>query len=147
MHRRQFIKALSSVTAAVWLMPKMVLAAIWNKPAFETTKMDAALQDIGVTSVEMSDKIKIKAPDRAENGAIVQLEIESQLPNTESIAVLVEKNPTPLIASYQFAEGTLGFVITRIKMADTSDVTVIVKAAGQYYKQAKNVVVLESGCS
>jgi sulfur-oxidizing protein SoxY len=146
MHRRQFIKALSSTLAAVWLAPKMALAAIWNKPVFETTQMTQALKDLGADLAIKSDKIQIKAPDRAENGAIVQVEIDSSLANTESIAILVEKNPTPLIATYNLVEGVAGYVVTRIKMADTSDITVIVKAGGVFYKNTKNVVVLESGC-
>lgn len=146
MHRRQFIQALSSVLAATWVLPKMAFAAIWNKPAFVTNKLDAAFNALGIVDAVQSDHIHIKAPDRAENGAIVQVEIESTIANTQSMYILVEKNPTPLIASYQFSEGVAGFVVTRIKMADTSDVTVVVKAAGQYFTNAKNVVVLESGC-
>lgn len=147
MHRRQFIKGLSAVLASVLVLPKMVLAAVWNKPAFETDSLSKALADLGIKQTIKTDQINIKAPDRAENGAIVQVEVESRIANTQSISILVEKNPTPLIATYQFAEGVAGFMITRIKMADTSDVTVVVKAEDKYFTNTKNVVVLESGCS
>lgn len=146
MHRRAFIQAITGTIAAMCLAPKMVLAALWNKPAFETTKMVEALQSLGAELAVSSDKINIQAPDKAENGAIVQVAIDSQLALTESIAILVEKNPTPLIATYQFSEHMAGYVVTRIKMADTSDITVLVKAGGVFYKNTKNVVVLESGC-
>lgn len=146
MHRRQFIQALSGTLAAMWLAPKMAFAAMWNKPAFVTTQMSEALKSLDAELAVQNDGINIKAPDRAENGAIVQVEIDSAIANTDTIAILVEKNPTPLIASYQLANGVAGYVVTRIKMADTSNITVIVKADGKAYKNTKHVVVLESGC-
>lgn len=146
MERRTFIKALSVACASVLLLPKTIMAAVWNKAAFVETKFDKTLQNLGMTHAKPSDRIVIKAPDRAENGAIVQVEVKSELANTQAITLLVEKNPTPLIATYAFSEGAVGGVTTRIKMADTSDVTVIVKAGDQYYRNQKNVVVLESGC-
>jgi sulfur-oxidizing protein SoxY len=93
-----------------------------------------------------SNDIDLVAPDRAENGAIVQIEITSRIPNTEAISVLVENNPTALIADFVFSNGALPQLVTRIKMADTSDIKVIVKAGGAYFSATKNVVVLENGC-
>ena len=147
MLRRQFLKQCSGLVVALWLMPKLAMAAIWNKPAFETTKLAEALANLGVINPINSQELSITAPDRAENGAIVQVEVTSLIANTESMAILVEKNPTPLIAHFKFAEGVAPFIITRIKMAETSDVTVVVKVGDQYYMQSKNVVVLENGCS
>ena len=65
---------------------------------------------------------------------------------TESITILVEKNPTPLIASFLFSNGAEPFVVTRIKMAETSDLKVVVKAGEQYFTNTKNITVLENGC-
>ena len=99
-----------------------------------------------------SKDIEIIAPDRAENGAIVQLEVTSRIPNTEAIAVFVEKNPTALIGNFMFSQyqennlGALPQIVTRIKMAETSDIKIIVKASSQYFTASKNVIVLESGC-
>ncbi len=146
MLRRKFLKQCAWMLAAAALSPKAVWAAVWNQPAFETSKLTEALEKLGIKNPVNSQDIKITAPDRAENGAIVQVEVTSQIPNTESITILVEKNPTPLIAQFKFFEGTQSFVITRIKMAETSDVTVLIKAREQYFINTKNVVVLENGC-
>lgn len=147
MLRRAFIKNTLAVVATFALWPKLAFAKSWHKPAFETTKLSEALTELGVQQPPtMSEDILITAPDRAENGAVVQVEVTSHIANTESIAILVEKNPTPLIAEFKLAPALEGFVITRIKMAETSDVTVLVKAGGQYFMQARNVVVLENGC-
>jgi sulfur-oxidizing protein SoxY len=146
MDRRKFLTWCSGLAIAALLLPKLAWAAVWNKPAFETTKLSEALQQLGARDIKQSQAIKLTAPDKAENGAIVQIEVISEIPNTESIAILVEKNPTPLIAHFKFAEGTESFVITRIKMAETSDITVLVKVGNQFFTQTKNVIVLENGC-
>lgn len=147
MQRRNFI---FSVLSLMVLAPFSALAEainqLWNRAAFETTKLNEASKNLAINHETASQDIHIIAPDRAENGAIVQVEIKSNIANTESIAIMVEKNPTPLIATFAFANGAEPFVITRIKMAETSDIKVIVKAGGQFFTNAKNVVVLENGC-
>ena len=143
MQRRNFVLGLLSLLV---LAPLSALAAVWNKAAFETDKLNEAANKLEIVNELPSQDILITAPDRAENGAIVQVEIKSNIANTESIAILVEKNPTPLIATFKFSNGAEPFVVTRIKMADTSDIKVVVKAGGQYFTNARNVVVLENGC-
>lgn len=146
MHRRQFLSISTGLLASLLVIPKRVWAVVWNQAAFQSTQLDQALSALGVSNPKQTDQIIVKAPDRAENGAIVQIEVQSQLPNTQSIAILVANNPTALIGTFNFYDDADGFVITRIKMADTSDVTVVVKADGQFYQNSKNVVVLENGC-
>ncbi len=146
MLRRKFLQNSGAMLVALLLWPKLVFAKVWNKPAFETTKLSDALVALGVTQPKLSKDILITAPDRAENGAVVQVEVASNIANTESIAILVEKNPTSLIAEFKFSPELEAFVITRIKMAESSDVTVVVKAGGQFFMQTKNVIVLENGC-
>jgi sulfur-oxidizing protein SoxY len=145
MQRRVFLKTLLAV-ASLALIPIKAIASIWNASAFEASKMNIVLTNLGINQVKETDQIKIVAPDKAENGAVVQIEVKSEIANTESMAILVENNPTPLIAHFQFAEGANAFVVTRIKMAETSDVQVIVKVGDQYLSAKKRVEVLENGC-
>ena len=126
--------------------PVRAFAAIWNTPAFQATQVDVALAGLGVGSLKPSSLITVVAPDKAENGAVVQIEVTSNIPNTESIAILVDKSPTSLIAHFKFSHGADSFVITRIKMAETSDVQAIVTADNQYFVAKKRVEVLENGC-
>ena len=155
MQRREFLTVFMGALATV-VLPIHALAGLlhqtWNKTAFEATKLDEAIKGLNVSTetsskdIEPSKNIEIAAPDRAENGAVVQIEITSNIKNTESITVLVEHNPTPLIGTFRFSNGALPFVITRIKMAEDSDLKVIVKAGGQYFTASKKVDVLENGC-
>lgn len=128
------------------LVPLQVLAAVWNRKAFESDKVEGALQGLGVAGDAASPQIEIVAPQLAENGAIIQIEVTSRIPGTEAIAILAEKNPTPLIANFLFANGAEPYLITRIKMAETADLKVIVKAGDKYYSASRRVEVALGGC-
>ncbi|TFW72647.1 thiosulfate oxidation carrier protein SoxY [Methylotenera oryzisoli] len=143
MQRRSFLLGMLTLIA---LAPVKVWAALWNKTAFEAVKINDATRSLNISAEIPTQDIVIIAPDRAENGAIVQVEVHSKIENTEAIAILVEHNPTPLIANFMFSNGAEPFVITRIKMAETSDLKIIVKSGTQYFTRSKNIIVLENGC-
>ncbi len=147
MQRRTFLQLVSGAMAAAIMMPLNALAAVWNKAAFQSTDVAGAVSGLQIPAVEPSDQIEVVAPDRAENGAVVQIEVRSAIPGTEAIAIFAAKNPTPLIANFMFSNGAEPFVVTRIKMADTAEVRAIVKAGDRYYAAGKTVEVLEDGCS
>jgi thiosulfate oxidation carrier complex protein SoxZ len=142
MKRRDILKLLM----VGFLVPLKVFAAAWNKPAFETTQLKEVLDALGVSNAVNSQEIEIIAADRAENGAVVQVEVISRIPNTESISIMIEGNPTPLIANFSLQNGAQGHVVTRVKMAKTSDIQAIIKASGKIFTHSKNVMVLEDGC-
>lgn len=128
------------------LTPKVVLAA-WPKAAFEAKDANAALEaSLGSSTTTESSEIKLKAPDIAENGAVVPVTITSEIANTEAISIIVANNATPLTATFNLAANTKGFVSTRIKMGKTSDVTAVIKAGGKLYSTSKNVKVTIGGC-
>ena len=150
MQRRNFLGVMISAPlgflVTAWLLPLQVLAAVWNKAAFEAIKLDVASESLSINREMQSQDITIIAPDRAENGAVVQIEIISNIANTEAIALFVDKNPTPLIGNFIFGENTMPYLITRIKMAEDSYVKVVVKAGERYYTNSKKVIVQENGC-
>lgn len=151
MLRREFI-GLTGLVGAICCLPLSAIAAVWNKLAFDATKLDEARHGLGIGGEILSKAIEIIAPDRAENGAIVQVEITSKIPDTTGIAIFVEKNPTVLIANFVLGHyqenhiGVQGKLVTRIKMAETSEVKVVVQAGGKYYSASKLVQVMENGC-
>ena len=147
MQRRTFLQLASGIMAAAIMMPLNALAAVWNKTAFQSTDVAGAVAGLQIPAAEPSDRIEVIAPDRAENGAVVQVEVRSTIPGTEAIAIFAEKNPTPLIANFMFSNGAEPYVVTRIKMADTAEVRAIVKVGNRYYAADKTVEVLEDGCS
>ena len=147
--RRNLLKAAGIAFAALaggLLKPVVALAAAWNKEAFSAKNPADALKSIGAGGTEASSAIVIEAPQIAENGAVVPVEITSNLPGTTSIAVLVDKNPFPLVGKFDFMEGALPFVKLNVKMGETSDVRVIAQAGGRNYVATKEIKVTIGGC-
>jgi sulfur-oxidizing protein SoxY len=139
--------AIMAAMAAGVLKPSQVLAAEWNRAAFDAKDMAGALKNIGAGSTAENTGIVIKAPDIAENGAVVPVDVSCSIPNTISLAVLVDKNPLPLSSAFDFANGALPEMALRLKMGQTSLVKVVAKTAdGKYYIAQKEVKVTVGGC-
>jgi len=110
-------------------------------------KSDAdAVKALYGKTAEASDKVKMDAPEIAENGAVVPISVSSTLADVTSIAILVAENPNALAASYQIPAGTLPSVANRLKMAKTTNVIAIVEAGGKLYSATKEVKVTVGGC-
>jgi sulfur-oxidizing protein SoxY len=138
---------LGLVMAAGLFKPGRAWAQGWNKAAFEVKTLNEAVKAMGGAPPTESKDILITSPDIAENGAVVQFTIGSRIPDTESIAILVEKNPNILAAKFDFPQGTEPSVTTRVKMGQTSNVFAVVKASdGKFYYASKEVKVTLGGC-
>lgn len=138
--------AVGVAVGAGLLTPRALLAA-WPEAAFGAKSIDEAVKDLlGTDTYEASDSVKIKAPDIAENGAVVPVTVESDAKDISSISIFAAGNQTPLVASFDLGEGALGFVSTRIKMAKTAEVIAIVKAGDKVMSAAKEVKVTIGGC-
>ena len=152
--RRQALKGGGGITlfallaAAGWLKAGDASAAdAWNRSAFETHSMDETMKALGGGPPAQSKDITFfSTPDIAENGAVVPIGITSAVPKTESIAILVEKNPNMLAAVFDIPAGTEPSLSTRIKMGQTSNVYALVKADGKYYFASKEIKVTLGGC-
>ena len=125
--------------------PLGVLAA-WNEQAFGAKTAADALQGIGASGAAASKDIVIEAPQIAENGAVVPIEISSNIPGTTALAVVIEKNPFPLTGRFEFKEGAAPFVKLNVKMGETSDVRVVATAGGKSFTAAREIKVTIGGC-
>ena len=114
--------------------------------AFKAKSEADAIKALYGKAAEASDKIKLDAPEIAENGAVVPVSVSTTLADVTSISFLVSENPVVLVASYKIPAGTMPSVANRIKMAKTSNVTVVVEAGGKVYSAAKEVKVTVGGC-
>lgn len=137
---------LAGFIAAGVLKPTLVFAADWNKAAFEAKEFDAALKAIGGEGAAASNALVIKAPEIAENGAVVPIDVTSNIPNTSSISILVRKNPFPLSSTFEFSGGAVADVHVRLKLAETTIVQAIAKADGKTYTAQREVKVTVGGC-
>jgi len=152
--RRNFLQTgggmtlLTMLAATGWLQPRDAAAAdAWNAAAFDTKSMDDTMKALGGGTPVPSKAITfVQTPDIAENGAVVPVGITSTIPNTQSIAILIEKNPNMLAAVFDIPAGTDPSISTRVKMGQSSNIVALVKADGKYYYAAKEVKVTLGGC-
>jgi sulfur-oxidizing protein SoxY len=127
----------------------LALAAANDKypeDAFKQKSDSDAIKSLYGKTAEPSDKVKLDAPEIAENGAVVPISVSSSLPDVTSISILVADNPNALAASYKIPAGTLPSVANRLKMAKTTNVIAIVEAGGKLYSATKEVKVTVGGC-
>ena len=140
--RRTMLGALALAVMQPWT----ALAAVWNKDAFVAKTAQDALKGIGAVDAAPSKDLVIEAPQIAENGAVVPVEIASRIPGTTAIAVLIENNPFPLAAKFDFMEGALPFVKLNVKMGETSDIRAVAWAGGRQFAATKEIKVTIGGC-
>lgn len=143
--RRTIIKSLITITG-ISMFSRLALAA-WPQAAFDGEDIGAVTNELyGTSEATDSDMVKLKAPDIAENGAVVPISVSTDMPNVESISILVDGNPNPLASTFELTENSVADVSTRIKMSKTSNVIALVKADGKVYKAVQEVKVTIGGC-
>lgn len=135
-----------AVAAGLITAREALAAEGWNSAAFDTKTVGDTVKALGGTAATASRELLITAPDIAENGAVVPVSVSTSLPDVQQIAILVEKNPNTLSASFTFPAGTEAFVSTRVKMAQTSNVYALAKINGKWLVASKEIKVTLGGC-
>src|SRR5882757_7168796 len=150
--RRLILQGAGLALAGVGSIPFGLAPAVaaandkYPEEAFKQKGEGEAIKLLYGKTAEASDKVKLDAPEIAENGAVVPISVTTTLDNVTTISFLVADNPSALAASYQIPPGTMPSVANRLKMAKTSNVTVIVEAGGKLYSATKEVKVTVGGC-
>lgn len=149
--RRMWLKAgLLLATMPLWLAARKLQAATWFTQAFEAKQTDQVMAALKATAVPVATDLQIEAPQKAENGAVVQVELTSNQPvgSISSLRLLADANPTPLIATFELGKQVLPKLVTRIKLAQSSELIALAQQPnGQFRQQRRQVVVLEDGCA
>lgn len=157
MKRREFIQSSSAQTAmalglAAGIIPMHASAqsaatAAWNKAAFDQKNFAEVAKAFGaVGAPTLSADLLLNTPEIAENGNVVPIGAQSNIPGTTQLAFLVEKNPSPLAASFDVLPGMDANVSTRVKMGQSSNVFVLARAGDKYFYAVKEVKVTLGGC-
>lgn len=146
--RRKFLNMLTvGSIACLALITPITSWAAWPRDAFNAEKPEDAYKNLfGSNELIESDEVKLKVPKIAENGAAVPMSVKTDMKNVESISIFVKDNPQPLTASFQIPAGTIADVSTRIRLAQTSTVTAVIKAGGKLYSNSQEVKVTIGGC-
>lgn len=151
--RRFLIRSLQSIallqTGLLWSRNALAqLNRVWPANWFQESALGSSMQSVfGDRSIQNSDQIVVDMPPGAENGAIISLTVKTDLPDVQSITVFGEKNPVPLIGQFRFMQNGRGqYLRTRIKLAKSSEVIVVVESADKLYQHTQYIEVLKGGC-
>ena len=143
--RGAFPSTVLAVAAAAGLMrPRLANAA--EVTGLGQSRITDTLSALRASNPTLSNAIQIHAPDIAEDGASVFVNLHCALPQVDALVVFVDRNPQPLIAAFQIAPEVVPALSMRIKVGQTANVWVIARSAGQFYKAAKTVKVTAGGC-
>jgi sulfur-oxidizing protein SoxY len=118
----------------------------YPEDAFKQKSDADAIKALYGKTAEASDKVKLDAPEIAENGAVVPIAVATTLTDVTSISFFVSENPNALAATYLIPEGTVPAVANRLKMAKTCNVIAIVESDGNLFSATKEVKVTVGGC-
>lgn len=147
-NRRETLRqslAVAGLLGATGLFPQFAFA--FNKAAFDAKSVADAVKAYGGGAPVESKDVTLTAPDIAENGAVVPMAVASTLPNLKHLLVLVEKNPSALVAKFDVSDALEPSFSTRAKMGQTSDVyAVAITSDNKAFFTKKEVKVTLGGC-
>ena len=151
MNRRNFIKNSMLFAGSLVAIPSLIVSgkayAAWPEKSFDIKDLTESVSSVyGHSNLEESSKVKLKAPEIAENGAIVPINVSTTLDNVESIMIFVENNPQPLSSGYKLTSLSEPSIGTRLKMGKTSNVMAAVKSGDKVYTSTQEVKVTIGGC-
>jgi len=145
-NRREALRLMAATLVAAGVLPWPAARAAENDAlAFGSGSLEGALSALGAT-LDPSPEIRLAVPDFVENGSVVPVEVTSQLSGPQTIFLLSEANPFPLVARFFVPEGTLPYVSTRIKVARSCNIYAVVQAEDRYYSAVKATTVTIGGC-
>jgi sulfur-oxidizing protein SoxY len=146
--RRKTLKhsaALLGLLAGTGLFPQYALA--FNAAAFDAKNLADVLKTLGAGAPQASKDVVLTAPDIAENGAVVPMGVATTLTGVKQMLLLVEKNPSPLVAVFNISDSVEANMTTRAKMGQSSDVyAVAITNDGKAFFSKKEVKVTLGGC-
>lgn len=146
--RRDFLQAgtaLSLAFAAGMLRPADVFASDWNPELFDAKTTAEAVRLMGGDRVIESPLVTLSGPELVGSGFVVPLSMDSKVPGTDFMLVVVQKNPIPVTAAFRIPAGTDAMISTRIKMGETSTIYGIARAEGKYYIGSTMIKVRAGG--
>lgn len=148
MNRRNFLSLGLGAFAVASLAPSTLSAVDFRKTlpkAWTAVKLEDGIKDVFGTSATTQGKVKLKAPDIAENGAVIPVTVSSKLVGSK-VAIFQDANPETTVAVFSVPEGGIIDYSIRIKLAKTGTVTAVVESGGKLYSASKEVKVTIGGC-
>ena len=146
-NRRTTVQSLAALAGMLASAGYSGLALAYSKPAFDARTVQDAAKALNLSELAESRDVTLTVPDVAENGAAVGVSFGTHLPGVRQLLLLVDKNPTALVARFVLTDAVDAQFSTRLKMAETSQVyAVAILADGRALYARKEVKVTLGGC-
>ena len=143
--RRGLLARLAGCLVLPWLSG--VVRAARPARAFAAEDLATVLRELyGRDSIPDSGQIRIGVAKLAENGAVVPVKVDVDLPHVDEITLIAVRNPVPLVGRFAFGPRTRPFVATRIKLAETGEVLAIARRGDELLLARASVEVTVGGC-
>ncbi len=150
--RRLFLKS-AGATSVLGLglglglvRPARAMPSGWPTVAFQQKHPEGAAHALFGGRQAHPGGVTLEVAELAENGAVVPVTVRSTLLGVQTIALVVDHNPFPLVTLVRIGAGAAGFLKTRIKMNKTSPVRAYVQTAQGLHVATHTVKVTVGGC-
>jgi sulfur-oxidizing protein SoxY len=150
--RRTFVQAavtgtlVSTSLAAGVLMPRVVQGALPRQTHFAGSPADAIRLVLGTDQSALDAAVELEVTGMAEIGDLVPLSVRTTLPDVESITIVADQNPNPIIAHYRIDSQLEPYIATRVRLAQSGEVHALVKAGGTVHRATRHVEIGIGGC-
>ncbi len=147
-NKRNFLIKITALASILYTSSLSKIFASWPKDLFHSKNSDNLIKLImdGADTID-TDSIIIKAPEIAENGAVVPISVDTKIENVKNIAILVDNNPSPLTSTFEINPQLEAYVSTRVKMAKSSNIIALVATKNnEFYTASKSIKVTIGGC-
>lgn len=119
----------------------------WQPSSRPRTPLQILVDELRNARPETSPAVDLQSPEIAVDGASITLTFQALLPDVDGLAVYIEGNPQPLAAAFHLAPNVLPEMKLMVRLAQSSNVSVVVRSKGQFYRNQKFVKVTRGGCS
>jgi len=147
-NKRNFLFQITSVATLSMLGSISRVFAEWQESLFTHKELNEVLSSLtNNTTPTESENIHIKAPEIAENGAVVPVTVNASIPDVTGISIIVDNNPSPLTSSFDINPQLEAYVATRVKMAKSSNIIALISTKNnQFFTASKSIKVTIGGC-
>ena len=145
--RRRVLATLALLPALVYGVWSRLARAARPAAAFAASDLDEAIKAMyGDQRLQADPRVAIAIANFVDNGAIVPIEVAITSPEVRAVTLLAADNPVPLLCRFEFGEGTLAFIATRIKLAKSTRVVAIAETGAGLLFAEHDVGVGKGGC-
>lgn len=140
MQRRQFITLFSglAIGSRVQARPAVAESMIADLPRTEEALFELT-QGARILPTTQIDLLALQSVEYAPRWPV---RVVSRIPDTHWMALVLEQNPQPLAAVYRFKPGVVTETSGNFKLADSTQVIIVVAAAGQFYGLRRFITVV-----